>query len=241
MAGAKRASPRNVAPVTTVEYGRHRGARRVRVDATTWVDAGIEILVRESIEHVRIDRLAADLGMTKGSFYWHFKNREELLGAILDRWYQKATLGVRDRAEREGSTAEEKLLRLLELPFWSPQAERAADLELAIRAWSRRSPLARRAVQKVDAMRLEYLTGLLRSVLAGDEDATARAHLTYGFMRYLSQLRDVDTESIKSLINAIHPLLIAQVPIRASKAKRRAGAPRTPPPPSDRQAGNNSV
>src|SRR5690606_13043756 len=84
---------------TVVEYGRHRGARRLRLEATAWVDAGIEILVRESIEHVRVERLARELGVTKGSFYWHFKDREDLQAAILDRWFQKATVGVRERAE----------------------------------------------------------------------------------------------------------------------------------------------
>jgi AcrR family transcriptional regulator len=225
MASTKREAPGKTA-VTTVEYGRHRGSRRVRLDAVTWVDAGSEILVRESIEHVRVERLAAALGVTKGSFYWHFKNREELQEAILDRWYQKATLGVRDRAEREGSTPQEKLFRLLELPFWSPQAGNAADLELAIRAWSRRSPIARKAVQKVDAMRLEYLTSLFRSMFSKDDEAVARAHLTYGFMRYISQLRDVDSDSIHSLINATHLLLTAQIGNSEQKRSMRKAAAR---------------
>lgn len=211
-------------PVTTVEYGRHRGSRRVRLDATTWVDAGVQILVRESIEHVRVERLAAELGVTKGSFYWHFKNREELQGAILDRWYKKATLGVRDRAEREGSTPQEKLLRLLELPFWSPQAGRAADLELAIRGWSRRSTIARKAVQKVDNMRMDYLGSLFREIFSDESEAMARAHLFYGFMRYLSQLRDLDSDSIHTLINTTHALLIAKAPaLDQKRAARRAG------------------
>src|SRR5664279_654243 len=122
-----------------VEYGRHRGARRVRLDATLWVDSGIEILVRQSIEKVGVERLAKKLGVTKGSFYWHFKNRAELHAAILDRWTRKATVDVNQRVDSESANPGDRLMRLLELPFWSPRAGFAADLELAIRAWARRS------------------------------------------------------------------------------------------------------
>jgi AcrR family transcriptional regulator len=192
-----------------VEYGRHRGARRMRLDATSWVDAGIQILVRESIEHVRIERIAVQLGVTKGSFYWHFKDRADLHAAILDRWLQKATIGVKDRVEREYSTASERLLRLFELPFWSPNAARSADLELAIRAWSRRSPLAKRAVSKVDGVRLDYLASLYRDMKFSAEEATVRAHLAYSFMRYLGQLHDVPEEEERRIIQDGYRCLVA--------------------------------
>lgn len=214
----KRAVPAE-ATVSVVEYGRHRGARRLRLDATSWVDAGIEILVRESIEHVRIERIAVQLGVTKGSFYWHFKDRADLHTAILDRWLQKATIGVKERVERERATASERLLRLLELPFWSPNAARSADLELAIRAWSRRSALARSAVSKVDGVRLDYLAGLYRDMGFTAEQASMRAHLAYSFMRYLGQLHDIPEEEERRIIQAGYECLVA--PAGAARRSRR--------------------
>jgi AcrR family transcriptional regulator len=203
--------------VTVVQYGRHRGAQRTRLDATAWVDAGIQILVRQSIDQVGVERLAKVLGVTKGSFYWHFKNKAELQAAILDRWTHKATLEVKERVQREQAKPEDRLFRLLELPFWSPRAARAADLELAIRAWSRRSVLARRAVQQVDTMRAEFLTEIFAALGFRDAEASSRAHLAYAFMRYLSQLRDVDEAQEHQMISVAFECLISQ----ASKSRSR--------------------
>lgn len=216
----RRAAAVDSAAGNVVEYGRHRGARRLRLDATSWVDAGIQILVRESIEHVRVERIAAQLGVTKGSFYWHFKDRADLHSAILERWLQKATIGVRERVEREYAGAEERLLRLLELPFWSPRAARSADLELAIRAWSRRSTTARRAVAKVDEVRLEYLTRQFLDLKFTADEAVSRAHLAYGFMRYLGQLHDVEEATERRIIRDCYECLLAPVPTAGGPRKR---------------------
>lgn len=193
-----------------VLFGRHRGATRVRLEAIDWVDAGIQILVREGIEHVKVDRLSAQLGVTKGSFYWHFKDRADLHAAILDRWLQKATIAVGQRVERESAAPHERLFHLLELPFWSPKARRAADLELAIQAWARRSALARRAVTKVDALRVEYLTQLFSKLNFSAASAAQRAHLAYALMRYLGQLRYVDENDEHCIIQAGYECMMAE-------------------------------
>jgi AcrR family transcriptional regulator len=205
---AKAVKPEKLASASVVEYGRHKGVMRTRVDATAWVDAGIQVLTSQSIDQVGIDKLARLLGVTKGSFYWHFKNRAELQSAILSRWIQNATLRVAERVDREASTPEDRLLRLLELPLWSPRAAPAADLELAIRAWSRRSPLARKAVEEVDAIRFDYLTKLFKSMQFPLAAAVARAHLTYAFMRYLVYLRDIDEAEERALIRDGHKCLL---------------------------------
>lgn len=198
--------------ITVVQYGRHKGTLRTRVDATAWVDAGIKVLTSQSIDQVGIDKLADLLGVTKGSFYWHFKNRAELQAAILSRWIQNATLRVVERVDREAATPEDRLLRLLELPLWSPRAAPAADLELAIRAWSRRSAQARKAVEEVDAVRLDYLTKLFRSMQYPQAAAAYRAHLAYAFMRYLAYLRDIDEAAERLLIRDGHKCLLSARP-----------------------------
>jgi AcrR family transcriptional regulator len=204
--------PGRIAAVTVVQYGRHKGVRRTRVDATAWVDAGIQILTSQSIDQVGIDKLARVLGVTKGSFYWHFKNRAELQSAILKRWIQNATLRVVERVDRETDVPEERLLRLLELPLWSARAAPAADLELAVRAWSRRSALARKAVEEIDTVRLDYLTKLFRSMQFAPATAALRAHLAYGFMRYLAYLRDIDEAEERRMIREGHLCLLTGHP-----------------------------
>ena len=56
-----------------------------------WLKAACRVLVSEGIHRVRILTLAADLGVTRGSFYWHFDNRADLLEALIDDWRQRNT------------------------------------------------------------------------------------------------------------------------------------------------------
>jgi AcrR family transcriptional regulator len=51
-----------------------------------WIDAGLELLVGKGVDHVKITRLADALGVTRGSFYWHFKDRDDLLSALVEDW-----------------------------------------------------------------------------------------------------------------------------------------------------------
>src|SRR5215469_13533470 len=62
---------------------RHSGTR---LDRRDWVDAGIVILASKGVDAVRVESLAKQLNISKGSFYWHFKDRGDLLEAILERW-----------------------------------------------------------------------------------------------------------------------------------------------------------
>ena len=89
-----------ISSVSVVEYGRHKGAVRIRVDATAWVDAGIRVRTSQGIDQVGIGKLARLLGVTKGSSCWHFRNRAELQSAILSRWIQNATPRVVERVDR---------------------------------------------------------------------------------------------------------------------------------------------
>ena len=58
-----------------------------------WLRAGLEALRKGGVGAVRVERLAEDVGVTKGSFYWHFRDRRDLLDAMLDPIFQK-TLGA---------------------------------------------------------------------------------------------------------------------------------------------------
>src|ERR1700722_11427688 len=157
------------------------------VDAATWVQAGIKMLIRDSIENVRIDRLAKELGVPERQFYVNFKDQDALHAAILDRWLHKTVSGIMERANGEGTTAQERLRRLLELPFWSSKISQVADFELAIRDWARRSTQTRASVQHADALRLQFVNTLFLSMGFDPLQAEDRAHMAYALVRYLTQ------------------------------------------------------
>src|SRR5260370_33233181 len=70
------------------------GAKRLdepTLTAADWAGAALQLIAEAGLGALTVEALAARLGVTKGSFYWHFKGRSELLSAALDRWEQRAT------------------------------------------------------------------------------------------------------------------------------------------------------
>jgi AcrR family transcriptional regulator len=151
------------------------------LDADHWTHAALTILARNGIEAVRVERLAKMLGVTKGSFYWHFKDRPALLDEMLRSWRQRATLSIIDRLERSDVPPAERLRELLKLMRHTPGASRGADIELAIRLWGHSDPRVASVVREIDRLRLGHIKSLVESAHGDRQDATARAALIYAF------------------------------------------------------------
>lgn len=149
------------------------------LDANAWVQAAFDVLAEGGVDAVRIDPLAKRLGVTRGSFYWHFKDRAALHQAMLRAWRENANYTVFNRVERTREPAGARLERLLALPFSSPRSARAAAIELAIRLWARRDKTAAKAVRHIDRVRLDYFEKLLREHGVPVEEAPRRAFLFY--------------------------------------------------------------
>jgi len=146
-----------------------------RLDRKDWISAAIDKLAREGIETVRVEPLARDLGVTKGSFYWHFKDRRDLLVAILDHWERVGTLDVIDFIETAGGSVEAQLLNLCD----KAGAELGIEVEVALRNWARNDALAAEAVARVDSKRMDLLRQIFTEVCPTPEEAEARSWLFY--------------------------------------------------------------
>jgi AcrR family transcriptional regulator len=144
-----------------------------------WTEAATEVLVDQGIDHVRVDVLSKQLGVTRGSFYWHFKDREELLRSVLQAWRERATEQLTQRLERARDDAHDQLRDVLSLPFRGRAARRGARIELAIRAWARRDELARHAVDEADAARIGYIAQIFSALGFPIAEARHRAFITY--------------------------------------------------------------
>ena len=147
----------------------------------TWIAAATELLIDQGIDAVRVDVLAKALQVTRGSFYWHFKDREALLVAVLNAWRDGATEQVIRRFEGQQGDPRALIGELISLPFRGRAAQRAARVELAIRAWARRDALARQAVDEVDARRLSYISQCFSALGFAIAEARARAFILYAY------------------------------------------------------------
>ena len=146
-----------------------------RTPASTWIQAGLRALADGGPGAVRIDRLATSLGVTRGSFYGHFTDRQALLEAILDTWERAATDDVLDRVEQRGGDPRARLRRAGALTF-SPGL---MPTELAIRDWARRDPAVADRLRRVDNRRMDYLRTLFRAICDDQETAEARCVLAF--------------------------------------------------------------
>jgi AcrR family transcriptional regulator len=156
---------------------------------TDWIEAATDFLINNNINSLDIPYLCRRLGVTKGSFYWHFKGRPELLKAILDDWRQRMTSDVSLRAERRATTVESTIQYLLGL-IRRPRPTRRGAIERSVREWARTDPLTRASVVEVDQMRLAFFEALFRRRGLADREARLRAYAAYALMMGDSILKE---------------------------------------------------
>ena len=145
-----------------------------RTPRQRWVEQGLRALAAGGPDAVRIETLAKALAVSKGGFYWHFKDRSALLDEMLDTWEQRGVDEVISWVDTGGGDAKAKLWRL-----FSPRStiNEEVSLELAIRDWARRDKSVARRVRRVDNRRMEYLRSLFGTFCPDEEDVEARCML----------------------------------------------------------------
>jgi AcrR family transcriptional regulator len=183
-------APSDRPPATAVRKGR-RPATAAAADAgegvrptltpDSWVEAATEVLIDQGIDHVRVDTLAGQLQVTRGSFYWHFRDREDLLRRVLQAWAESTTEQLTRRLQMAREDPREQLRDVISLPFRGRAAARAARIELAIRAWARRDDMARQAVDASDASRIGYHAQVFEALGFAAAEARMRAFLLYSY------------------------------------------------------------
>jgi len=177
-----------------------------------WIRAARNLLVSRSVDAVRVEVLAKEMSVTRGSFYWHFKDRDDLLHRMLMAWRDEATEQIIYRFERRGLPPRELIRDLLSLPFRGAAAQEAASTELAIRAWARRDERVRQIVDEVDAKRLSYVAQCFSALGFGIGEARARAFALYSYELSESLLSNQGTPAQKDERKALmERLLLAQV------------------------------
>jgi AcrR family transcriptional regulator len=146
----------------------------VRTPRGAWVDAALKALAAGGPDAVRVEALAASLGVSKGGFYWHFSDRQALLEEMLDTW-EKAVVGdVIARVESGPADPRAKLQQLFEL---APSVDFA--VELALRDWSRRDSNVAERLRGIDTRRMDYLRLLFGQFCADEDDVEARSMLAF--------------------------------------------------------------
>ncbi|WP_112798378.1 TetR/AcrR family transcriptional regulator [Rhizobium sp. SYY.PMSO] len=142
-----------------------------------WLGAAYEALLESGVDSVKILPLAKKLNLSRTSFYWFFKDREELLAALVARWRDKNTGGIVRQSEAYAETLAEAMLNVFDC--WLDEKLFDSKFEFAIRSWALQSEEILNEVQDADRMRVEALTRMF--VRFGHPEITAdvRARTTY--------------------------------------------------------------
>lgn len=156
-----------------------------RLTAADWEKAALRMLARGGLDAVAVEPLARDLKVSKGSFYWHFPNRNALVAAVLRRWRWESVDSVigRMNAVRD---PRERLFRLVELAIREPLH---GERELAV-AGAFADPSVARAFKSVLDARLEFLSQMFRQMGFSPASAKRRAFIAYTmFVGFYQMLR----------------------------------------------------
>ncbi|MGF1595570.1 MAG: TetR/AcrR family transcriptional regulator [Acidimicrobiales bacterium] len=176
--------------IHTIPYGsvdaqetRHANTK---VGKDDWTRAALEVIAVEGVGGVKVESLANRLGITKGSFYWHFADRQELILGALELWYQLATAEVIERLDRIDDP--ERRLRALFAESFGDVVNGPIDALLVGQA---DDPFVGPTVARATAERLQFLTRTYRQLGLSRERAVARARLAYAAYLGIGHLRRI--------------------------------------------------
>lgn len=151
----------------------HKPPKRT-LDRDAWLKKALDILFSHGVAEVKIEVLARKLKLTKGSFYWHFKNRDDLFHSMVDWWRNnqlKFITGLDPQAINP--------IHIIKSVIDFTQRTDDASHDIAMREFARFNKYAARAVAEVDEQRTQYLAELFRAADFTETDALLRARVLY--------------------------------------------------------------
>jgi len=154
---------------------------RAQLDRSGWIDGAIEALADEGLSGMRVEALAKRFGVTKGSFYWHFKDRQDLFDAMLQTWKDGRIRDIDKQSAMPAGNESEQLQQIIDI-YSANRNRKGISIELAVRDWARRDPQASAVVEEVDTYRLESACKLFVATGLSDSEAKSRSLLLYAYV-----------------------------------------------------------
>lgn len=154
---------------------------RVQLDRDAWIAAATEVLAEEGIAGLRVEVLAKRLKVTKGSFYWHFQDRRDLLIAVLLHWKEGRIRDIIKQTTADPGHELEQIYHVIDV-YSASRSRRGMMIELAVRDWARRDSEAGAIVAEVDDVRLRCARALFLACGVPMEEASSRCMLLYAYV-----------------------------------------------------------
>ena len=173
-----------------------------QLSADDWIKEGLKALTRSGFTALKADPLAKAMGVSRGSFYWHFADLGAFHAEVLKRWREIAAEQIIADVEAAG---DEPLKALLRSTFGA-----RLDLERAVRNWAAFDPAAQAAVRAIDRRRLDYIEALLERRGFSGTIAQARAQILYWtFLGFALSAAPLPPARFQSLLDEIQKMVSA--------------------------------
>ena len=160
--------------------GGSRSGQVKRITRAEWAAAALELLATRGPAALTVDALAGDLGTSRSSYYWHFKDREEFIRSVLDFWAHEYTEVVLNNPDLQQGSVEKRLLRLLEVVV----AYDLAKYEFPVISWVGTVPKFRKIVDQTIMMRRRFIESIIAETGIKGDDCEMRARLFLGYGSY---------------------------------------------------------
>jgi len=156
-----------------------QGKGRTRLTREAWLEKALEVLHHQGNAGLQIENFTRKLGVTKGSFYWHFKDRDDFRRAILDYWDEYYTRRVMEHVEAKGGDAWTKLRRVIEMVA----LENLSGYDEPIDGWAAHEPAIAARVQAVYKFRYQYIRSLFAELGFRGSDLDTRTVAFLGLLK----------------------------------------------------------
>ena len=168
-----------------------------RLTREEWLAKALDVIAHERHGKLRVQKLVESLGVTRGSFYWHFKDREDFVRSLAEYWDKWSTDQVIEAVEGSRGDAKQRLRILMEFVF----RNQLGQYDKAVRAWAFQEPTVEAAVRRSDRNRLAFVRSLFQEMgFAGDElETRVRAFVGYMNLDHTSFAPEGDAERIRLL------------------------------------------
>lgn len=160
-----------------------------------WINAAYDLLITSGVSAVRIVPLAKKLKTSRTSFYWLFKDREEILTALLDRWERQNTTALVTQSEKYAETIIEATLNVFDC--WFKPNLFDSEFEYAVRSWSLQDESVSRRVRQADETRLEALAAMFVRYGYDAMEADTRARTVYLLQIGYISMHTQETQDIR--------------------------------------------
>ncbi len=155
-----------------------KAAKTQRLGPHAWFVAALKTLGREGVVGVGVENVARSMGVTKGSFYWHFKDTREFIGRLLEHWETELTDKIDAHLSHLRGKPAEQLLALLD--FIAENETNRYDTSM--RAWALHDERVATVVRRVDQKRLAYVRDLFLKMGFSAEQAGMRSRMSYYYV-----------------------------------------------------------